>query len=172
MPRLRHVLIALAILIALALAALAASAVLDRPAKTVTTTTVVNGSKPEVWETLTNFAAYENWNPVVTHAEGEPVEGSELDLELVLPGHDPESLDAEVLIARPDRKIWWQARLLVPGLRDYEYEFILEPLEEGRVLVTQQFRIEGLLAVFADADAAREALELQGEALAERLGEF
>jgi hypothetical protein len=50
--------------------------------------------------------------------------------------------------------------------------FILEPLEEGRVLVTQQFRIEGLLAVFADADAVREALELQGEALAERLGEF
>ena len=171
MPRPRYVLIALGVLVVLALAALAASAALGRPAKTVTTTTVVNWSKPEVWETLSDFAAYEDWNPVITRAEGEPVDGSPLHLELVLPGHDPESLDGKVIIARPKRKIFWEMRLLLPGVRDYEYEFFLERLDEDRVLVTQQFRIEGPLAVFADADAAREALELQVKALAERLGQ-
>lgn len=169
MTGLRRILIAVGLLAALMLVALGVSAVLDRPAKTVTTTTTVEGSKLEVWEALADFGHYDDWNPVVTHAEGEAREGTELELDVVLPGHEPESLDAKVLVARPLRKIGWQARLLVPGLRDWEYEFVLEPVSEGRVLVVQRLRIEGLLSVFADADAAREALELEARALADRL---
>jgi hypothetical protein len=169
-PRgLRLVLLALGGLLLVALAALAASAVLDRPAKVVTMSSTVPGPKPEVWRALTDFAAYESWNPVVTSASGEPREGSELDLDVRLPGHDPRSLDASVLIARPDRKLRWQDRRLLPGVEDWEYEFVLQPVEGGRVLVVQQLRIEGLLAPFADDDAAREALQLLADALEERL---
>lgn len=169
MTGLRRILIALGVLVALMLIALGVSAALDRPAKAVTTTTTVAGSKLEVWEALTDFGDYEDWNPVVTHAEGEAREGTELELDVALPGHESESLDAEVLVARPIRKISWQARLLVPGLRDWEYEFVIEPVGEDRVRVVQRLRIEGLLAVFADAGAAREALELEARALADRV---
>ena len=62
-------------------------------------------------------------------------------------------------------------RLVLPGVRDWEYEFVLEPLENGRIRLDQVMHIEGLLAPFADIAAAREALELQGEALAERLAQ-
>jgi hypothetical protein len=156
-------------LVVLVLVALGASALLDRPAEVVSSSTTVQGPKREVWAVLTDFERYDEWNPVVTSAVGEAVEGGDLDLEVVLPGHDPESLDAKVLIVRPERKLRWQDRLLVPGLRDWEYEFALEPLEDGRVLVVQQLRVEGLLAPFADTDAAEEALELAAAALAERL---
>jgi hypothetical protein len=157
-------------LVVLVLVALGASALLDRPAEVVSSSTTVQGPKREVWAVLTDFERYDEWNPVVTSAVGEAVEGGDLDLEVVLPGHDPESLDAKVLIVRPERKLRWQDRLLLPGLRDWEYEFALEPLEDGRVLVVQQLRIEGLLAPFADTDAAEEALELAAAALAERMG--
>jgi hypothetical protein len=157
-------------LVVLVLVALGASALLDRPAEVVSSTTTVEGPKRDVWAVLTDFEGYDEWNPVVTSAAGEAVEGSDLELEVVLPGHDPESLDAKVLIVRPERKLRWQDRLYVPGLRDWEYEFALEPLEDGRVLVVQQLRIEGLLAPFADTDAAEEALELAAAALAERMG--
>jgi hypothetical protein len=156
-------------LVVLVLVALGASALLDRPAEVVSSSTTVQGPKREVWAVLTDFERYDEWNPVVTSAVGEAVEGGDLDLEVVLPGHDPESLDAKVLIVRPERKLRWQDRLLLPGLRDWEYEFALEPLEDGRVLVVQQLRVEGLLAPFADTDAAEEALELAAAALAERL---
>ena len=170
MPRaLRLSLLALGGLALLTLLALGASALLDRPAKVVTASATVEGTKQDVWATLTDFAAYEEWNPVVTHAAGEAREGDELRLDVIIPGHDPESLDAEVLIARPERKLRWQARLVLPGLRDWEYEFVLEPVDEGRVLVVQQVRIEGLLAPFADVAAAREGLELAAEALRRRL---
>lgn len=170
MPRpLRLVLIALAALVLLALAALGASAALDRPARIMMVSTAVEASKPEVWAVLTNFDDYDQWNPVITSASGEPVVGAELDLELTLPGHDPEELDAEVLIVRGDRKLRWQDRLVVPGVRDFEYEFIIQPVEPGRVVVVQLLRSEGLLAPFTDEEAGREALALIGEALVERL---
>jgi hypothetical protein len=172
MPRpLRLALLVVAGLAVLCLVALGASAALDRPARVVIVTSTVVGTKQEVWDTLTDFAAYEEWNPVVTEASGEAREGGELDLEAQLPGHDPESLEAKVLIFRPERKLRWQDRLLLPGIRDWEYEFVLEPVEGGRVRVVQLLRIEGLLAPFADTGAAREALELQADALAARVAE-
>ena len=166
---LRFALFALGVLGLLALLAVGLSAALDRPAKVVTMSATVEGPKQEVWAALTDFGAYEDWNPVVTHAEGEAREGAELDLDVVLPGHDAESLDAEVVIARPERKVRWQDRLLLPGIRDWEYEFVLEPIDGGRVLVVQQLRIEGLLAPFADKGAAQEALALTAQALEQRL---
>jgi hypothetical protein len=170
MPRpLRLALVVLAALVLLALAALGASAALDRPARIMMVSTAVEASKPEVWAVLTNFDDYDQWNPVITSASGEPVVGAELDLELTLPGHDPEELDAEVLIARGERKLRWQDRLVVPGVRDLEYEFIIQPVEPGRVVVVQLLRSEGLLAPFTDEEAGREALALIGEALVERL---
>lgn len=168
--RRRVALLVLAGLAVLCLVALGASAALDRPARVVTLTSTVEGTKQDVWETLTGFATYEEWNPVVTEASGEAREGSSLDLTVVLPGHDPEQLEATVLLARPERKLRWQDRLLLPGVRDWEYEFVLDPLGGGRVRVVQLLRIEGLLAPFADTDAAAEALDLMARALAERLG--
>jgi hypothetical protein len=171
-PRaLRLTLLVLGGLVAAALLAPALSTLLDRPAKTVSVSATVEGRKQEVWEVLTDFAAYEEWNPFMRRAAGEAREGTTLELETVLPGEEPRSLDAEVLIARPDRKLRWQDRLVVPGLRDWEYEFVLEPLEPGRVLVVQQLRAEGLLAPFADKGAAQEALQLTAEALQARLAQ-
>jgi hypothetical protein len=154
---------------ALALLAVGLSALLDRPAKVATASATVSGTKVEVWEALTDFDAYESWNPVFTRAEGEAREGTDLELDFVLPGEERASLDAEVLIARPERKVRWQSRLLAPGIRDWEYEFVLEPVEAGRVLVIQQLRIEGLLAPFADTSAMQEALLQVAEALRQLL---
>jgi hypothetical protein len=169
-PRaLRRALVAVALLAVLGLLAVGASALLDRPATVMTTSSTVPGPKQEVWETLTDLEGYGEWNPVITSASGELREGSELDLRVELPGHEPEDVEASVLIYRPERKLRWQERLVLPGLEDWEYEFILQPLAGDRVVVSQHLRIEGLLSPFADEDAAREALHLMAEALGERL---
>ena len=170
----RPVRLALVALVALVLAlgvALLASAATDRPEKTVTVGATVPGPKREVWRVLADFERYGEWNPVIRRASGRAREGTSLELELALPGQDPEKLEPEVLIARPERKLRWQDRLVVPGLRDWEYEFVLQPVENGRVLVVQQLRAEGLLAPLADAGDAREALELIADALEQRLSQ-
>ncbi|HSK15156.1 MAG TPA: SRPBCC domain-containing protein [Gaiellaceae bacterium] len=167
--RLRMLLVAGGGLLAAVALAIGASAALDRPATTVTNGVTVAGSKAEVWAVLVDLEAYDDWNPVFRNASGGTGEGDRLELDLVLPGHDPVPLDPKVLVSRPDRKLWWQDRLVVPGLRDWEYEVILEPLGNGRVLAVQRLRSEGLLSPLTDDGAAREALELIARALAERV---
>ena len=156
-------------LLVLAAVAVAASAVLDRPAKTVTNGATVQGTKAEVWEVLTDLEGYDDWNPVFRRARGDTGPGGALELVLRLPGHDPETLEASVLVSRSERKLWWRDRLGPPGVRDLEYEFVLEPVGNGRVLVVQQLRTEGVLAPFADAGAARRALDLIARSLERRL---
>jgi hypothetical protein len=169
-PRwLRLTVLGVVALTALALFALGASAALDRPAKVVRLDATVDGPKRAVWAAITGFAAYEEWNPVITRARGEAREGSDLDLVLALPGHDPREFDAKVLIVRDGRKLRWQHRRILPGVEDWEYEIVLEPVGGGRVLVAQELRIEGLLAPCADGGAAQRALALEAEALAELL---
>lgn len=155
----------------LALLALGASAALDRPAKVVRLDATVDGPKRRVWAAITDFGAYEEWNPVFARAEGEAREGSSLDVLVVLPGHDPRELEPEVLIVRDERKLRWQDRRMLPGVEDWEYEVALEPVGDGRVLVAQELRIEGLLAPLADEDAAQEALALEAAALEELLAD-
>ena len=156
--------------LAACLLALLASAFLDRPATTVTTSAIVSATPEEVWATLLDVEGYAEWNPVLRGGSNPTGEGDTFVVELDLPGHDAESLEPTVLIFRPDRKLRWQDRLLLPGVRDWEYEFVIEPLEAGSVVVVQRLRAEGLLSLFADEDAAREGLELMTEALVERLG--
>jgi hypothetical protein len=160
---------ALAALLLVPLAALAASAVLDRPATVATTSDTLPAGKAAAWRELADLAGYEEWNPVFREASGEAVEGERIRIRLVLPGSDPLELEPEVTVSRPERKLWWRDRLVVPGLRDWEYEVILTPLDEGTVLATQQLRAEGLLAPLQDGAELREALTLIADALRERL---
>ena len=89
-------LFALGVLGPLALLAVGLSAVLDRPAKVVTMSTTVRAPSRRSGRPSRTSAPTRTGIPVVTHAEGEAREGTELDLDVVLPGHDPESLDAKV----------------------------------------------------------------------------
>ena len=47
------------------------SALLDRPSRTASVSATVEGRKQEVWDVLTDFAAYDEWYPFVRRASGE-----------------------------------------------------------------------------------------------------
>jgi hypothetical protein len=99
-----------------------------------------------VWEVLTDFGAYHEWNPFIEHAAGEPVPGQRLELRMRLPGRRPTTFRPEVLEADSGRGLRWLGRLLVPGLFDGEHRFTIEPTGAGRVRLTQLEEFRGLLA--------------------------
>ena len=153
---------------AIAVLAVGASAALDRPARTSSTTTIVDAPREQVWRVLADFDAYPEWNPYIRRVEGRPEEGGTLDLRLEPPGGDAQDVSASVLIFRPPRKIQWQSRLLAPGLRDLEYEVIVEPVGPNRAQVFQQARHEGLLVAFVDEEETRAGLLALSRALKAR----
>jgi hypothetical protein len=98
-----------------------------------------------VWEVLTDFAAYHEWNPFIVEAAGQAVPGQRLELHMRLSGRRPTTLRPEVLEADPGRQLRWLGRVLVPGLFDGEHRFTIEPAGPGRVRLTQQEQFRGLL---------------------------
>jgi hypothetical protein len=98
-----------------------------------------------VWETLTDFAAYPDWNPFIVQAAGRPVPDGRLELQMRLPGRRPTTFRPKVLEAAPTHRLRWLGHLLVPGLFDGDHRFTIEPTGPGRVRLTQQEEFRGLL---------------------------
>jgi hypothetical protein len=119
----------------------------------------VQASAERVWEVLTDFAAYPQWNPFIVKASGEPVPGTRLELHMHLVGRRTTVLRPEVLDADPGRTFHWLGRLLVPGLFDGEHRFTIQPTGPGRVRVTQHEEFRGLLAPLLLAMIAKSTLE-------------
>jgi hypothetical protein len=165
----KRLLVAVAGVIVLLVLALPASALLDRPAKTLSREIVISAPKARVWKELTDFDAYEQWNPYITRARGEARPGSTVELRIVPPGEEAVDASAEILIVRDKRKLEWQRRRYLPGVLDLESTFRLFPTGNGRVRVVYEGRYEGLLAPFADDDAARRGVERMLAALRRRV---
>jgi hypothetical protein len=81
----------------------------------------VQASPERVWEVLTDFAAYPDWNPFIVQAGGRAAPGSRLELRMRLPGRRPTTFRPQVLEAEPARRLRWPGHLLVPGLFDGEH---------------------------------------------------
>lgn len=47
------------------------------------TSIIINASAKQVWQELTNFKAYPNWNPIVGKLEGDMKEGSTISTHIV-----------------------------------------------------------------------------------------
>lgn len=127
-----------------------------------------------VWDVLTDFDAYPEWNGY-TRIEGEAVEGTRLR---VSPGPDAgrsPTFRPEVRRVDPDRELRWLGHLFVSGLFDGEHRFELESLDDGRTRLVQSEQFSGLLVrpilrfVGADTEANFEAVNRALKTRAEQL---
>jgi hypothetical protein len=118
----------------------------------------VQAPPDRVWEVLTDFAAYHEWNPFIVQAAGQAVPGSRLELHMRLSGRRTTTIRPEVLEADPGRRLRWLGRVLVPGLFDGEHRFTIEPAGPGRARLTQQEEFRGLLAPLVLAAIAKATL--------------
>jgi len=112
-----------------------------------------------VWEILTDFAGFPQWNPFIRRARGNPVEGERLDILMQPSGARGMTFSPTILKVVTDRELRWIGHLFVPGLFDGEHIFTIEPLGTGRVRFTQREIFTGLLvpllARMLDTDTRR-----------------
>ena len=166
MRALRWSLIGLAAVAAIVVAAVLASAALDRPARSYRDAVVVDAPRAAIWSLLTEFDRYHDWNPYITEARGTATAGSTIELGFRTGSAEVETRSAKVLIVRPRRKLEWETRVVAPGLLDREQVFRVLPMRSGRWLVVQEVRLEGVLAPFADFDDDRAGLVRMLKAIA------
>jgi hypothetical protein len=131
----------------------------------------IEATPQRVWEILTDFAAYPNWNPFIPRISGPGTVGSRLDVQLRPPGGRVMRMRPTVLAATPSRELRWLGKLGVSGLFDGEHRFRIEPQGTDRVRFVQEERFTGLLAPLIMrfiARATRQGFEAMNQALKAR----
>jgi hypothetical protein len=102
----------------------------------------------QVWQVLSDFGAYQEWNPAFVSVEGVAEEGTKLDIRFKLKGDRSIRMRPTVLVVEPGRELRWLGRLFVPGLFDGEHRFEIHEEAPGRVRFVQAERFRGLLVPF------------------------
>ena len=135
----------------------------------------IEATPERVWEILTDFDAYPEWNPFIQAIEGEAAPGSKLEVRIEPPGGRAMSFKPIVLEAAPRQELRWLGRVLVPGLFDGEHSLRIEPVDDSRVRFVQAERFTGVLVPLFGKSLAKtergftamnEALKRRAEATA------
>ena len=105
----------------------------------------IDASPTTVWSTLTDTAAYPDWNPFMTRLAGDFTVGATLEVRIEPPNARPMTFKPTVLAMEPERELRWLGKFILPGLVDGEHSLRIEPLTEGRSRFIQAESFSGLL---------------------------
>jgi hypothetical protein len=110
---------------------------------TINTTVDISAPAQAVWDVLTDFAAYGEWNPRM-QIEGTAQAGTRLVVRM--PGM---TFRPKVLVAAPGRELRWIGKLGAGGVVDGEHFFVLTPSTDGITHLTHGETYSGALVALA-----------------------
>lgn len=114
-------------------------------AAAISTTIDIQASPHAVWDVLTDFPAYRDWNPFMNRIEGAPEVGTKLVVHMSPPGGRGVTFKPTVLAATPGRELRWLGKLGVRGLFDGEHSFVLTANADGTTHLSHGERFTGVL---------------------------
>jgi hypothetical protein len=115
-----------------------------RPDREVFTFTMIDAPKEQVWQVLTNFGAYRQWNPLFTEIDGKCVAGARINVQVRM---DERTMTYTPTIksVKPQAELAWSEQLIVPGIFDGEHRFQLESTDNGQTRFVQHDHYSGAL---------------------------
>ena len=108
------------------------------------TTIDINAPPARVWEILTDFPRYPEWNTFLRTMRGRPAVGEHLRM-FIVSGRQRMPFRTRVLVADPGRELRWIGHLVIPGLFDGEHSFTLEPIDNTGTHFHQDEEFHGIL---------------------------
>jgi len=95
-----------------------------------------------VWQKLTDFSRYPEWNPFILEAQGELKQGSVVTFRV--PGVPVEMTAPITSLVEPTELIW-EAQSSIPGMQP-RYIRVLQKIDDNRTLFINREEFEGWLA--------------------------
>lgn len=118
---------------------------IDLNGKKISTEIHINASPEKVWQVLTNFENYPNWNPFIKTISGEKVVGQELATEITPPNRKSMKFKPKVLVFNINKELWWLGTAPIKRLFDSEHYFRLVEQEKGTVKFEHGEMFSGIL---------------------------
>ena len=92
----------------------------------------IDASAERVWSVLSDFPAYEVWNPFLTRLTGKPDAGTRVDVRVKYTLLSL-TFKTTVLVAIANRELRWRGTGPSDKIMAAEHYFIIEPISENRV---------------------------------------
>jgi len=130
----------------------------------------VDAPAARVWQVVSDFERYPEWNPFIVRAAGELRVGERLDVTIVAPGMKLVSFRPRVLDVEPGHLVRWKGEFKLPGLFDGRHALTVDPLDGRRSRFTTHEDVTGILLPFAGRvmAASQQGFELMARAVKER----
>jgi hypothetical protein len=135
------------------------------PSLTIDTTVDINAGRDAVWDVLTDFASYKEWNPVM-RIEGAPEVGTKLVVHLLANGGRGMSFKPKVLAATPGKELRWLGKLGFHGIADGEHFFVLTTNDDGTTRLSHGEHYSGALVALATGSSANSGAAYKAFSLA------
>ncbi len=111
----------------------------------ISTEIEIDAPADRVWQVLTDFASYPDWNPFVTQITGTLATGERLTVRLQPPGGRGMTFSPRVVELEPSKVFAWLGNLGIRGIFDGAHRFELVPLDGDRTRLVQSEQFSGLL---------------------------
>jgi len=132
----------------------------------------INGTIDKIWEVLTNFSSFPEWNPFIKKIEGDLKVGAQLKVLMEPPGGKAMTFKPVVKILEPKTEFRWLDNLLIPGIFDGEHIFQLEQINDNQMKFIHRENFSGLLVplLWKSLNSnTRQGFEEMNKALKERI---
>jgi len=101
-----------------------------------------------VWNILTDFDNFPNWNPFIKEISGKQEEGAQIEAFIKPPNSNGMKFKPKILAYKPEEELRWLGSLWIPKLFDGEHSLIIEKISENKVLFIQKEKFSGLFIPF------------------------
>jgi hypothetical protein len=108
----------------------------------------INASASVVWDILTDFEKFGEWNPFIKEISGTLKEGSELRIFIEPPNSKGMEFKPTLKKVETEKKIQWLGKVWIPKLFDGEHSWTINQIDDNIVLFIQKERFTGIFIPF------------------------
>lgn len=119
-----------------------------RTTRTIRSAIEIRAPIETVWDVLTDFAAYPEWNPHVRRVQGTVTTGAHIAIHTKPPGGRLIVMRPKITTWEPPTELRWRGTFLFGRLFAGEHGFRLEPMTEASVRFVQDETFSGMLVPF------------------------
>lgn len=106
----------------------------------INTSVIIKANRSTVWNVLTRFEDYPQWNPFIKSIKGTIEVGKKFQAEINTMKFKPTTL-----VYIENKEFTWLGRLIFPGIFDGKHSFILQDNNDGSTTLFQTESFNGIL---------------------------
>ena len=113
--------------------------------KTLETSIIIKSSPARIWDRLTDFESYPEWNPFIIHIKGRPRLRERLKVTIQPPDSKTMVFRPQVTLFHKQKTFAWLGSLLIRGLFDGHHIFEIHDQGDGSCMFIHKEEFSGLL---------------------------